>query len=230
MAAELVRLSKLGAYFGVATGRGASVRRDLQKCLPRSLWSRTLIGYYNGAEVAYLNDEGAPDGSPHVCEALQPVAAELRNQPALAASVHQEDRPYQITLAPMRPIATDRLWELVCSAIVRTGATNVDVTRSSHSVDILAAGVSKLNVVRRMRAIIGDSPVLVVGDRGRWPGNDYALLRESFSLGVDEVSADPNTCWNLGSPGQRGTAVTLEYLSDLQERGGELRFALNSFR
>ena len=57
--------------------------------------------------------------------------------------------------------------------------------------------------------------MLIVGDRGRWPGNDYELLREPYSLGVDEVSVDPSTCWNLASPGQRGPSVTLEYLKAL---------------
>ena len=230
MAAELIRLSQLGTYLAVATGRGASVRRDLQKCLPRSLWSLILVGYYNGAEIAYLDNDDAPDGSTQVCAALHSVAAELRGQPALAGSVRQEDRSYQITLTPVRPMGTDRLWELVCGAIARTGVRDVEITRSSHSIDILASGVSKLNVVQRMRARTGDSPILAIGDRGRWPGNDYALLRESFSLGVDEVSADPDTCWNVGAPGQRGTAVTLDYLSSLQERDGQVHFAPDSFR
>ena len=33
---------------------------------------------------------------------------------------------------------------------------------------------------------------------------------------MDEITPDPTTCWHLGQPGQRGPAVTLEYLSALE--------------
>ena len=124
----------------------------------------------------------------------------------------------------------DRLWDLVQHIIRLTGETGVDVTRSGHSVDILAVGVSKLNVVRRLRESIGDAPVLVIGDRGRWPGNDHELMSEPFALGVDEISVDPETCWHLGAPGQRGPAVTLEYLSALKDRRGRVSFGRGSLR
>ena len=83
------------------------------------------------------------------------------------------------------------------------------MTRSDHSVDIVAASVSRLNAVRRLRETIGDAPILAIGDRGRWPGNDHELLREPFALGVDEISVDPATCWHLGESGQCGPPVTL---------------------
>ena len=230
MASELIRLSDGGAYLAVATGRGASVRRDLRKCLPPSLWPRVLVGYYNGAELASLDDDSTPDGSARVCHALQSVADALRRHPELAQCAYQEDRPHQITLEPRRLLPTDRLWELACSAVATVGVSDLGITRSSHSIDIVASGVSKLNVVRRLQATTSGSPILVVGDRGRWPGNDYDLLRGSFSLGVDQISSDPLTCWNMGAPGQRGPIVTLDYLSGLQDRNGRLTFSPDSFR
>jgi hypothetical protein len=104
------------------------------------------------------------------------------------------------------------------------------VTRSSHSIDIVPVGVSKMNVVQRLRDTIGNVPVLAIGDRGRWPGNDYELLREPFALGVDEISVDPSTCWHLGAPGQRGPTVTLDYLGALLTDGGRLRLQLSALR
>ena len=124
----------------------------------------------------------------------------------------------------------DRLWDLVHHVIQLTGATDVGVTRSGHSVDIVARGVSKLNVVQRLRETIGDAPILVIGDRGRWPGNDHELLSEPFALGVDEINVDPATCWHLGEPGQRGPAVTLEYLTALEAHDGRLKFKAGSLR
>ena len=230
VATELTRICEGVACVAVATGRGASVRRDLRRCLPRALWSQVLVGYYNGAEVAYLTDEGVPDGSPQPCDELAPIAEALRKHTALAALVHQEDRRYQITLRPKRPVPMKPLWELVCGAIAAIGVPALGITLSSHSIDVVGSGVSKVNVVQRLHALTGDSQILAIGDRGRWPGNDYDLLRASLSLGVDEISSDPETCWNIGPPGQRGIAVTLDYLSALRECAGHLRFLCDTTR
>ena len=230
VATELTRICEGQACVAVATGRGVSVRRDLRKCLSRTLWSRVLVGYYNGAEVAYLADDRAPDGSPQICDELAPIAEALRRHTALAMLVRQEDRRYQITLEPRHPVPMKPLWELVCGAIADIDVPGVGITRSSHSIDVVGSGVSKVNVVRRLHALTGDSQILAIGDRGRWPGNDYDLLRGRLALGVDEISSDPETCWNIGPPGQRGTAVTLDYLSALRECAGGLRFSYNAVR
>ena len=230
MTAELARLAEAGAHVAVATGRGKSVRRDLQSRLPRVLWPLVLVGYYNGAEVASLNDDSAPDGSANICTALQSLSEALRRQPELSESVCQEDRPLQITLKETRVMPEGRLWDLVHHVILLAGADDVSVTRSSHSVDIVAAGVSKLNVVRRLREAAGDAPILTIGDRGRWPGNDHELLSEPFALGVDEISVDPATCWHLGKPGQRGPTVTIDYLAALETHDDRVRFAAGSLQ
>ena len=233
MVSELARLAEADAHIGIATGRGKSVRCDLQKRLPPALWPLVLVGYYNGAEVASLDDDGAPDGSKNVHVALRPLADALRRQPDLSECAHQEDRPSQITLEATRVMPVSRLWDLARQVIRTTDVHDVAVTCSSHSVDIVAAGVSKLNVVRRLRETVSDEPILAIGDRGRWPGNDHELLGEPFALGVDEISVDPATCWHLGEPGQRGPAVALEYLSALEAQeaqDGRLRFAPGSLQ
>jgi hypothetical protein len=230
MSAQLIRLAEAGVWLAIATGRGASVRRDLQARLPKHLWSRILIGYYNGAEIAPLDEDGAPNGTDVPCSALAPLAAALRAQPELSRAARQSDRLYQITLEAARVMPESRLWDLAHQVVLMTGITNVCITRSSHSIDIVAADVSKLNVVTRMREHIGVTPLLLIGDRGRWPGNDYELLREPYALGVDEISVDPATCWNLAQPGQRGPTATLEYLSSLEVHDRMLRFAAAALR
>ena len=230
MVAELARLADTGVRVAIATGRGKSVRYDLQRCLPDALWPLVLVGYYNGAEVALLDDDSAPDRSENVCAALQSLSEALRRHPELSGSACQEDRPFQITLQAARIMSEDRLWDLVHHVIQQTGADDVGVTRSDHSVDIVAAGVSKLNVVRRLRETIGDAPILAVGDRGCWPGNDHELLGEPFALGVDEISVDPATCWHLGEPGQRGPTVTVDYLSALEMHNGRVMFAAGALQ
>ena len=230
MAAELARLAGTGVRVAIATGRGKSVRHDLRRCLPDALWPLVLIGYYNGAEVALLDDDSAPDGSENVCAALGSLSEALRRHPELSRSACQEDRPFQITLRAAHAMSEGRLWNLVHHVVRLTGTDDVGVTRSDHSVDIVAGGVSKLNVVRWLRETVGDAPVLAIGDCGCWPGNDHELLSEPFALGVDEISVDPATCWHLGEPGQRGPAVTLEYLSALEAHDGRVKFATGSLQ
>ena len=227
---ELTRLAESGVPIGIATGRGKSVRKDLQTRLPQALWPHMLIGYYNGAEVASLDDESAPDASLQVVPSLAPFVDLLRSHPALSSIAHQTDRPLQITLQLTRPMPKHLLWELVNEVVQPTSPQSVTIVRSGHSVDVLAAGVSKLNVLRRLRETVGDEPILTIGDRGRWPGNDYELLSESYALSVDEVSTDASSCWHLGRPGQRGPAVTLEYLSALSASRGHLTFTAGAFK
>ena len=230
IAFELARLVEGGVRVAVATGRGKSVRQALQRCLPHTLWPSVLVGYYNGAEVASLDVVEVPDGSKIARGRLRSIAEALRNHPELSTIVHQEDRPMQITLQSTRPMPEGRLWNLVRYVLRMTGDDDVGVTRSDHSIDIVAPGVSKLNVVRRLRQSTGTAPILVIGDRGRWPGNDHELLCEPFALGVDQINVDPATCWHLGQPGQRGPAVTFEYLTALQAHDGCAKFEAGSLR
>lgn len=221
---QLTRLLRSGVKLAIATGRGASVRRDLQAALHESLWENVLIGYYNGAEIATLGEDSAPDGKDEPCGELDALALALRNQPELASAAIQSDRKYQVTLEARHGLSESRLWDLAHEVLITHGMRNVIVTRSSHSIDIVPEHVSKANVLAAIRSWVNDGAVLAIGDRGRWPGNDYALLREPFALSVDEISVDPNRCWNLGQPGQRGLQVTLEYLNALEPCEGGVRF------
>jgi hypothetical protein len=182
------------------------------------------VGYYNGAEIGTLADSHIPDGTASVCDELKPLAAALRAMSELADLAEQTDRRHQITLQARRPTTESRLWDLAQQTVLLTGRRDVTITRSSHSIDIVTAGVTKLNVLNHLRKEVRDMPILTIGDRGRWPGNDYELLQEPFSLSVDELSVDPNTCWNLAPRGQRGISATLCYLRALRGANGTLRF------
>ncbi|MGH7947880.1 MAG: HAD family hydrolase, partial [Candidatus Binataceae bacterium] len=153
--AELTRIARSGSHLAIATGRGASVKRDMRKLLPADLWQQVIIGYYNGAEIATLADDGAPDGKDEVCESLAPIAAALREQSELADIATQTDRRFQITLQARRPTPESRLWDLAQQTVLMAGHRDVTITRSSHSIDIVAAGVSKLNVLKHLRGSAG---------------------------------------------------------------------------
>lgn len=71
---------------------------------------------------------------------------------------------------------------------------------------------------------------MTIGDRGRWPGNDYELLHGENTLSVDETSVDPASCWNLADAGQRGVQATLEYIRLLEVVDGQLGFSKDALK
>ena len=156
IARELLRLLEAGLVIGIATGRGASVRRDLQACLPRSLWEQLIIGYYNGAEIGFLADDSVPDGTEETCVGLQDISEALRSQSELSEVAKQTDRRYQITLEPTQAVPENRLWDIVNQVIYMSRLQGIGVVRSGHSVDILAPTVSKLNLVKHISETFGD--------------------------------------------------------------------------
>jgi len=220
-----------GILIGIATGRGKSVRTELRKCIAKTHWANILVGYYNGAEVAPLAHDDCPDGREGCAEILHVLAQNLAADPELHATAKQTNRQLQITLEPKQPLPEGRIWDLAQQVLLRGSFPGVSVTRSSHSIDILAPGVSKHAVLERLRERLGsEAAILAMGDRGKWPGNDHALLSTPFALSVDEASIDLDTGWNLGTPGQRGIAITLEYLTALRPAVKSVRFSKRAFR
>jgi HAD superfamily hydrolase (TIGR01484 family) len=231
VARELARLVGTGVTVGIATGRGVSVRDALRRVLPKEHWGNVHIGYYNGAEIAVLSDDSAPHREGTMCEELKVVARELHAHRELVILAKQTERPHQITLEPRKAVAENALWALANDVVRTIGIPGVRVVRSSHSADVLAPGVSKRNVVERVWSLAGQSLAepICIGDRGRWPGNDFELLSGRHSLSVDEVSGAADRCWNLASPTTRGVETAKEYLVRLQphESGRGVAFIID---
>ena len=231
VAAELERLLQAGAIIGVATGRGKSVKRELRAAVDRRHWRRVVVGYYNGGDIALLDDDARPDGSESVSEPLARVAESLRSDPMLSALATLTFRRPQITIEPgPRGLGVEQLWGIAGRLLARPEAAGVNALRSGHSVDIVAPGVCKSAVVERVAWLAPrgpDTPVLSIGDRGLWPGNDSLLLSGPYSLSADEVSPDPDSCWNLAKPGSRGPRAMLGYLARLRSSRAGFRFRLS---
>jgi len=224
---HLTALLERDIPFGVATGRGKSVRLDLQRVLPRALWRRVVVGYYNGFETALLNDENMPSrGTPS--HEMQILGDELLNHPFISTNATCEVRAGQISVTPAASVALEFLWEVIAGVVQER---KFSVVTSSHAVDVTSSHASKTAVVDRVRKLFGlkhSDAVLCIGDRGRPPGNDALLLAGPYSLSVDQVSADPRHCWNLAAPGHRGVQALLDYFAAFRIRNSQFRVAVNS--
>jgi fructoselysine-6-P-deglycase FrlB-like protein len=220
VAAQLVRLAHAGLQFGIATGRGKSVRDSLRKAIPERLWSKFLIGYYNGGFVSVMTDD-LPRSVREPRKELLPVVRALKDVPHLDSLATLEARNPQITIECRRREDAECVWEIVQLCVARLAPPGVTLVRSSHSIDVLAPSVTKLAVVQAL-----PGPVLRIGDRGRFPGNDFALLDDPLGLSVDEVSASTTHCWNLLNAGHRGVVGALEYLKAIRSDGERFRMTL----
>lgn len=226
VANELVRLLDSGVVIGIATGRGKSVREALCDCISKQHWKNVTVGYYNGGDIALLDNSNAPDGTKQVGEELSGVWSTLKRNKRLERIAKVEGRRRQITVETKDPRDVEECWQIVMHAAAVTNSGRPKAVRSSHSFDVLPAEVSKLDVLSTLIED-GAGEILAIGDMGRWPGNDCELLSHEHALSVDEVSVDSSTCWNLASPGIRGVEATLEYLSKLHvDKRGNARLKL----
>lgn len=212
---QLVRLLGLGVTIGIATGRGDSVRSDLRQVLPKKLWPRVVVGYHNGSEIATLDDDTCPPIDHEPPQLLQQVHAALLAAPFAELLKIRVGRA-QVTIETSS-FSEEQVWRLVHDVVHQSCASSVKVVRSSHSVDVIDAGASKLRVLEHLvdRGLAERTNILCIGDRGRWPGNDFELLDHKLGLSVDEVSSRHDACWNFAAPGERGATTAMRYLAAL---------------
>jgi len=239
-AAMVKRLNAIldaGCVVAVATGRGKSVREALRKHVTSAARrARVVVGYHNGAEIGSLADVGCPPAELPLADELVAIANGLRDSAVIARHATFEAKGQQIAIELHADGDARAVYE-EAARVVRAHAQcgRISVFTSSHSVDVLASGVSKLSVVGRLARELGLSDggkdsVLCIGDRGRFPGNDAELLTHPLSLTVDQASGDPGTCWNLAEPGLRFDAACLDYLARLRPTKSGLRFDATGVR
>jgi hypothetical protein len=192
--------------------------------LPKEVWDNVHIAYYNGSDLGRLSDDGHPNSSAAVADALKSVAEALAQHPIVSRLAEVKAGRTQVSVRPSSAAHRELVWRLVQQLAQIRGLAAL---RSTHSMDVVQPGVSKSSLQNHIRAILHEGCcVLSIGDKGQWPGNDYDLLSAPYSLSVDEVSADPETCWNIAPAGHRGTQAVLDYLGWIQPRGTGFRMAL----
>ena len=228
-ATRLNDLLAKGLSIGVATGRGKSVREDLTKIIRSKYYDRVLIGYHNGAEIAPLSDATCPSERRPLASELEALAACLMQKSSILQQAKVEAKGKQITLELVPAGDPVALLSEVSAAVDEGNYQGLSIVTSSHSIDILAPGVSKRMVVAALAKRLklaggGTSEILCIGDRGYFPGNDAGLLNWPLSLSVDEVSTAPETCWNVALPELRFESACLEYLSRVNVSKSGARF------
>jgi len=215
VAEELNRLLEGGLPVGIATGRGPSAGVSLRSSIKREHWGRVLVGYYNGGVVKFLSDERDP--LLEKLDAVHPMLKELRKG-GLLSSCEIRANTKQISVKCPRGQDVSRALSEISEAL-RVGGVNKRVVISSHSVDVLLAGQSKLNLIEELCTYSGidSGAVLRIGDRGDPVGNDFQLLDHPLGLSVDKASDDPKKGWALAPAGIRGVQATVYYLERLQK-------------
>src|SRR5690606_9693919 len=138
---------------------------------------QVVIGYYNGADIGGLDDDAHPDRTQGSGEQLLRVAAMIQSDAYLSATCTCRERRWQVSVEPQFPGSTIRIWERIRRlALSQEGAT-LAVVRSGHSIDIIPSSVTKRKLVEHLQPMLSTGHNLMcVGDRGCWPGNDFALL------------------------------------------------------
>ena len=204
---------------GVVTGRGKSVRSTLQNIIPQEYWSKFLIGYYNGAQIGTLNDNTLPIAENN-SDLFLDIFKILETENLINTYSEIELRRGQITVIIKDKRRSEAIKKTMRDILKRLYPFEIQILESSHSIDIISSKTSKNSIIDYYRDNNNDYKendiFLFIGDRGRWPGNDFQLLSNKFSLSVDEVSNDPYTCWNFSTLGNNCVETTLEYFEAIE--------------
>lgn len=224
----LMGFLKAGIVIGIATGRGASVRKDLQKAIPRKYWQNVIVGYYNGADVSNLGDSSAPNTELKPHKKLKQIEDELKRLHLPWNNIQLKLRPFQLTIETTDKSNWETIKKIAQNLAIIYSEGELQLLESSHSIDLVVAKkASKINVVNHcLRLTKGSKNCLTIGDRGQWPGNDFHLLATPYSLSVDDVSSHPDTCWNMAPVGLNSSMATISYLEKVKLNKASFKITL----
>lgn len=213
-------LLKAGLFIGIATGRGKSIRKNLQNVLEKKYWDRVSVGYYNGSDIGFLTDNNKPLTEPVTDFVLQRIKQTF-DTIEFPIAFESELRPNQLTVHLQDSHNWHRIKPFIIQEVKRISNTGIEIVESTHSLDIVRKPqASKINMLdyctRMLKHNNLSTDVLCFGDKGQWPGNDYELLATECSLSVNEVTSNPDVCWNFASPGKKNLDALREYFDWIQ--------------
>jgi hydroxymethylpyrimidine pyrophosphatase-like HAD family hydrolase len=202
--------------FALVSGRGRSLLANLRELLPERLWCKIFVGLYGGSVFGKL-DRLSVSGTSN--QELRAIARKITEHLPSSNDFVVDVKADQISVTSEKLSRLQFAYESAAEVVEKIDSANLTIARSAHSIDIFPRGKGKASVFNALRSTVGDlkeEEVLFVGDTGRWPGNDFALLSSQFGLSVDSVSTDLATCWNLSPLGLRNPGAFLYYLQQLR--------------
>lgn len=217
----LLPLLENGVQIVVATGRGKSVGDSFKNTFDQKYWPLIKVGYYNGACLLALGEENELKKwkkQPFDNE-LKELEEELKLRlPAGCVGYKFEERCLQLSIeGEMTQMESQLVYDTCLEIIWDKQMKGIRVWRSSHSMDIVVfRKVSKLQVIE------DPEHILCIGDYGTVEGNDYEMLTSKYSLSVDRVSKNTESCWNIAPSGMKGLDATLYYISRLKANEGKI--------
>ena len=217
----LLPLLENGVQIVVATGRGKSVGDSFKNSFDQMYWPQIKVGYYNGACLLALGNEDELKRwkkQPFDSE-LKELSEELqRRLPKDCINYELSPRSQQLSIEEVQSTSdAEVLYSTCCEIIWDKQLNGIRVWRSSHSMDIVVyREVSKLRVIEEFEH------TLCIGDYGTVEGNDYEMLTSKYSLSVDRVSKNTESCWNIAPSGMKGLDATLYYLSRMKANEGKI--------
>ncbi|MBQ6179814.1 MAG: HAD hydrolase family protein [Bacteroidales bacterium] len=222
----LLPLLEKGIKIVIATGRGQSVGKSFKNTFEQKYWPQIRIGYYNGACPLTLGEEDKIEEWKRqgFDDELKELEEELKRRlPEQCIDYKFEERCLQLSIeGKMTPAESQMVYD-TCREIIWDRQLNaIRVWRSSHSMDIVV-----YHDVSKLRVIDDSARTLCIGDYGTVEGNDYEFLTTSYSLSVDKVSRNADSCWNLAPSGVYGLDATLYYLSRLTVNDGVIKCKFN---
>ena len=217
----LMPLLENGVRIVVATGRGKSVGESFQKSIDQKYWPQIKVGYYNGACLLVLGEEDKLKvwrEQPFDSE-LKALEEELKLRlPKGCVDYKFAERSLQLSIeGEMTQTESQLVYETCREIIWDKQMKDIRIWRSSHSVDIVV-----YHEVSKQRVIEDPERTLCIGDYGTVEGNDYEMLTSKYSLSVDRVSKNAESCWNIAPSGIKELDATLYYLSRMKANEGKI--------
>ena len=217
----LMPLLENGVRIVVATGRGKSVGESFQKSIDQTYWPQIKVGYYNGACLLVLGEEDKLKvwrEQPFDSE-LKALEEELKLRlPKGCVDYKFAERSLQLSIeGEMTQTESQLVYETCREIIWDKQMKDIRIWRSSHSMDIVV-----YHEVSKQRVIEDPERTLCIGDYGTVEGNDYEMLTSKYSLSVDRVSKNAESCWNIAPSGIKELDATLYYLSRMKANEGKI--------
>ena len=209
IARQINKLLAAGIRIAIMTGRGDSMHKLLQNSVKKEYWSQVYLGCYNGAVIVPLTEDTSS------IEAVKnaPLDGQLvALQKGLKRYHFKPDKlkKYSTQLS-LSCIDKQKAYEICNEIILSNNLNRLHIWSSSHSMDIVVSTKASKTAVKQI-----SEDVLVIGDRGDYEGNDFEMLSMPYSLSVDGVSRNPETCWNLTPRELHGLDVIKYYLRKIK--------------